>query len=169
MITVFSEDHQLQSGKFELIDGQLVPPFENPKRLDNVMARVKDVGLGDVVAPQEFGTGPVERVHDRGFVEFLRAAHGEWRRVHGDTDALPICWPSRSLRQKVPDSIDGRLSYYSFDAGTPITAGTWRAITSSANVALTGAKRLQESPSCSRCADRPVIMRAATCTAVTAF
>ena len=34
--------------------------------------------------------------------------------------------------------IDGKLSYYSFDAGTPITAGTWRAITAAANVALTG-------------------------------
>ena len=33
---------------------------------------------------------------------------------------------------------DGQLGHYSFDAGTPITAGTWRAITASANVALTG-------------------------------
>ena len=51
---------------------------------------------------------------------------------------LPIAWPTRRLRQKEPDSIDGRLGYYSFDAGAPITAGTWQAITSSVNVAMTG-------------------------------
>jgi Deacetylases, including yeast histone deacetylase and acetoin utilization protein len=43
---------------------------------------------------------------------------------------------------RVPESIDGKLSYYSFDAGTPITAGTWKAITASVNTALEGAERL---------------------------
>jgi len=42
------------------------------------------------------------------------------------------------MRRIVPTNIDGQLSHYSFDAGTPITAGTWTAITASANVALTG-------------------------------
>jgi len=32
------------------------------------------------------------------------------------------------MRRVRPDSIDGLLSHYSFDAGTPITAGTWRAL-----------------------------------------
>ena len=36
-------------------------------------------------------------------------------------------WPTRHLRQVRPERIDGQIGYYSFDAGTPITAGTWRA------------------------------------------
>jgi acetoin utilization deacetylase AcuC-like enzyme len=42
-------------------------------------------------------------------------------------------------RDRIPEVIDGKLSYFSIDAGTPITSGTWTAITSAANVALTGA------------------------------
>lgn len=144
MITIYSEDHRLQNGVFELIDGRLVPPFERPQRAENVLARVREVGLGAVHGPDDFGLNPLRRVHASDFVDFLRTAHDDWRAEHGDSDALPLAWPCRGFRQKLPESIDGRLGYYSFDAGTPITAGTWRAITASANVALTGAKRLKD-------------------------
>lgn len=40
---------------------------------------------------------------------------------------------------RVPGFIDGKLSHYCFDAGTPLTATTWRAVRRSANVALSGA------------------------------
>ena len=43
---------------------------------------------------------------------------------------------------RIPQGIDGRLGYYSMDAGVPITAGTWEAVQSSADVALTGAQAL---------------------------
>ena len=52
MITIFSEDHRLQDGKAELIDGKLVPCFEMPKRAEIVHARVKEVGLGPIEAPR---------------------------------------------------------------------------------------------------------------------
>lgn len=145
MITIYSADHRYQDGKFELIDGQLQPPVERPQRAEAVLARVRETGLGPVVDAEDFGIGPIERVHAPDFVAFLRTAHDEWRAEHGDSDALPLNWPCRGFRQRLPESIDGRLSYYSFDAGTPITAGTWRAAQSSANVALTGAKRLRDS------------------------
>lgn len=144
MITIYSAQHRHQDGRFELIDGRLQPPVERPQRAEAVLARVREVGLGAVLDPEDFGTGPIERVHAPDFVTFLRGAHDDWRAEHGDSDALPLNWPCRGFRQRVPDSIDGRLSYYSFDAGTPITAGTWTAAVSSANVALTGARRLRE-------------------------
>jgi acetoin utilization deacetylase AcuC-like enzyme len=40
---------------------------------------------------------------------------------------------------RVPKDLDGRLGFYSFDCGTPITATSWQAIKASADVALTGA------------------------------
>lgn len=145
MHTIYSADHKLQDGKFELIDGQLMPPFERPQRAENILARLHEVGLGEVRDPDDFGLDPVRRIHDDDFVDFLRTAHDEWRVAHGDTDALPLNWPCRGFRQVVPEAIDGKLSYYSFDAGTPITAGTWKAATASANVALTGARLLKQS------------------------
>lgn len=140
MLTVYSDDHALQDGKAELIDGQLLPCFEMPRRAFLIRDRVREVGLGEIVPPEDFGRGPIERAHDAGFVSFLEGAWEEWVATGRTCDALPWTWPMRTLRQIRPGRIDGRMGYYSFDAGTPITAGTWRAAYSSAQVALTGAK-----------------------------
>jgi acetoin utilization deacetylase AcuC-like enzyme len=138
MITVFSEEHRLHFGKYELMDGKFVTPFECPERMDSIMQQIDETKLGEVVAPQDFGLDPVARVHAQEFIDFMQTAYADWKQSHGDSDAMPICWPTRTFRQKPPQEIDGKLSYYSFDAGTPITAGTWQAITASVNVALTG-------------------------------
>jgi len=141
MRTVFTEEHRFQDGKSELIDGKLLPCFEMPKRAEYVIDRVREVGLGEVVGYQDFGRGPLERVHSEPFLRFLETAWEAWVEAHGEYDALPLVWPTRGFRTDVePDAIDGKLSYFSLDAGTPITAGTWRAVTAAANVALTGQK-----------------------------
>ena len=143
MRTIYSERHRLQDGKAELNDGKLVPCFEMPRRADLVIARVRDVGLGPVLDPTEHGLDPIFRVHTEPFVAVLRDAWGAWSAEHGDHDALPLMWPTRTLRQdRVPKTIDGKLSYYSLDAGTPITSGTWSAITAAVDVALTAVDHL---------------------------
>lgn len=142
MLTIYSDDHRLQDGKAELTDGKLVPCFEMPRRADMILARVREVGLGSVDPPEAFGTAPLGRVHAPDFIAFLQGAWDEWAATGREHDALPLCWPTRTLRQIRPDRIDGKLSYYSFDAGTPITAGTWRAAYAAAQVALTGAGRI---------------------------
>ena len=41
-------------------------------------------------------------------------------------DALPSTWPVRGFRHDVePANFSARMGLYSFDAGTPLTAGTW--------------------------------------------
>lgn len=140
MITVYSNDHYLQDGKAELHDGKLVSCFEMPRRAELVLARIKSVDLGPILPPQPFGLDAVRRVHAPDFVDFVGTAWSAWTAEHGDHDALPLNWLAPGMRRKLPDHIDGKLGYYSFDAGTPITAGTWRAITAAANVALTGAR-----------------------------
>lgn len=144
MLTVYSEDHALQDGQAELIDGQLVPCFEMPRRAFLIRDRVREVGLGEIVPPEDFGRGPLERAHRPDFVGFLAAAWDEWVGSGRTYDALPFVWPTRTFREAVPERIEGRLGRYSFDAGTPITAGTWRAAYASAQVALTGAKLIAE-------------------------
>ena len=99
MISVFSKNHRLHFGKYELIDGRFVTPFECPERLDSIMQRIAKVKLGKVVEPQEFSLDPIARVHTHEFIEFMRTAHVSWKQSHGDTDAMPICWPSRTFRQ----------------------------------------------------------------------
>lgn len=145
MLTVYSDDHRLQNAQYELIDGKLLPPFENPSRADLVLAQIQQQQLGTILAPQDFGLEPIWQIHDRGYVEFLSRAWSEWVVAHGDYDALPLNWPTRTMRHdRIPTTIDGQLSYYSFDAGTPITAGTWQAATTAVNVALTAQQQIVE-------------------------
>lgn len=142
MLTVYSDAHRLQDGKAELNDGKLVPCFEMPRRADMVLDRVKNVGLGDVIEPQAFGKAPILRVHDAAFVSFLEEAWRLWTATGRTHDALPLNWPVRGMRNLEPEAIDGKLSYYSFDAGTPVTAGTWKAASAAVDVALTGQKQV---------------------------
>lgn len=144
MRTIYSDDHRLQHGKTELNHGVMMPVVEKPSRADTILARIREVGLGEVLAPEDFGTDPVLRVHSPAFVDFLRTAWDEWSALHGEVDAFPINWVVRGLRQARPDHIDGKVGFYAGDAGTPITAGTWKAITASANVALTGGRMVKE-------------------------
>lgn len=143
MKTVYSDDHRFHHARFELNEGRLDRAYEMPERAAIILQRVRETGLGPVVAPDAFDRAAAERVHAPDYLAFLETAWDQWHAAHGDaTDALPLIWPVRSLRQIRPRDIDGRVSYYAMDAGTPITAGTWRAITASAGVALTGARLL---------------------------
>lgn len=145
MLTIYSDDHCYQNAQYELVDGKLTPPFENPQRAKQVLAQVQQVGLGEVLPAENFGLEPILRVHDPGYVTFLQMAWQEWVAAHGNYDALPLNWPTRTMRHdRIPDAIDGKLGYYSFDAGTPITAGTWRAAFASASVALTAQKQMMQ-------------------------
>jgi acetoin utilization deacetylase AcuC-like enzyme len=145
MHTIYSDRHRLHHGQAELIDGHFVPCFEKPERADLVLARVRAVGLGEVQPPQAFGLGPVKHVHRADFVDFLANAWPMWTALGRTHDALPLIWPVPSLRHdRRPEHIDGLLGYYALDAGVPITAGTWTAVQDAADVALTGAARLQQ-------------------------
>lgn len=145
MLTVYSDDHRLQNARFELVDGKLLPPFESPLRADRVLAQVRQAGLGAVLPIQDFGLEPILRVHDPKYLTFLQQAWPDWVAAHGEYDALPLNWAVRTMRHdRIPTTIDGRLGYYSFDAGTPITSGTWSAITASANVALTAQQQITQ-------------------------
>ena len=144
MLTVHTEDHRLHHGKAELIDGILQPCFEMPSRIDMILARVKAVALGPIAPPTEFGMSPLTRVHGARYLQFLEHAWSQWSALGRAHDALPLVWPVRDLRtDREPEHIDGKMGYFSMDAGVPITAGTWAAVRASANVALTGAQRLQ--------------------------
>src|SRR5262249_40162196 len=143
MKTIFSEDHRLQDGKAELIDGKLLPCFEMPRRAEIVLARVREQKLGEVLPPRDFGLDPVRRARapgggprPGGSVPSRAPAGAGGGGALAAYAARRLCGGAPGWPGTEPVSIDGQLSHYSFDAGTPITAGTWRAVTASVNVAL---------------------------------
>ena len=144
MLTVYSEKHALRDSKTELYGGELVPPFECPVRAEHVLQRVKDVSLGDIIAPSDFDIEAITRIHDPDFIRFLESCWGEWVAEGYKGEAIASCWPARGMQQRVPDHIDGKLGYYALAAETAICNGTWEAARASVNVALTAQAALRD-------------------------
>ena len=155
MRTYYSDDHHLHHGKCELIDGQLMPCFEKPQRADHILKRVQDRQLGEVLPPNDYGMAPIARVHSQPYLDFFKGAWDRWQAQGGKGDLLPFTWPARTLRQVKPRDLHGELGYYSFDGGAPITAGTWQAAYSAAQVALSGQAEIMAGANCAFSLCRP--------------
>lgn len=138
MKTIYSEKHQLHNAGLELYGGEFVPCFEKPERAEMILSEVRRRRLGDVLAPREFNMTPLTRVHARAYLGFLENAWRDWTEAGLGGTLMPSCSPARGMRQdRVPEAIHGKVAYFSFDVTTPITAGSWQAARSSAEVALT--------------------------------
>jgi len=144
METIFTERHTLRNSKTELFGGQLVEPFERPSRAEYIINRVRDVGLGPVSEPCDFGIDPIRAIHDHDFIDFLQVAWTDWQAEGFKGEAMPTVWPARRMSQRIPTHIEGRLGYYALACETTISDGTWQAAYASAQVALTGAQRLND-------------------------
>lgn len=143
MKTFFSSVQLVHNPQHELSDGKLVPAVEIPARAESVLAAVKERGLGPVREAQDYGLDPIFRVHDRDYVTFLQTFWDRWCAAGRSDEAFPFVWPVRGLRtDKMPSHIDGQIGFYSFDAGTPLGANTFKAAVASANSALGGAAAL---------------------------
>ncbi len=143
MKTVFSPRHHGHSNQAELVAGAIVPAFEKPSRAEYVHERIKAVGLGDIIGPDEHSLATAAKVHRQDYLDFLPTVWDRWTAEGRSGTALPFCWPTRGLRgDRRPEFIDGLLGYYSFDAGIGFVPGTWDAIKSSHDVALTAVNLL---------------------------
>ncbi|WP_018152824.1 histone deacetylase family protein [Leeia oryzae] len=162
MLTIYSDKHRLHHGT-ELKDGVLKPCFEMPGRADTVLQRIRTVGLGEVIAPDHFDVSAYARVHSERYVRFLQQAWANWQAMGRQHDALPLTWPVRDMRTDIePIHIDGKLGFYAMDAGVPITAGTWEAVSTSADLALTGMSRINAGANAAFALCRPPGHHAAT-------
>jgi acetoin utilization deacetylase AcuC-like enzyme len=145
MDTIFSPDHVLHESPGELNSGEFVPAFEKPERAAIILSRVRAVELGAVRPPEAFPLEAITRIHDPRMVHLLQTAGADWAALGRAGAAFPFTFFTRGMRaDRVPQTLEGRLAYFCFDAGTPITATSWQAIRSSADVALTGAKAIAD-------------------------
>lgn len=146
MLTIYNDRHALHHGKVEMFRGELVPCFEVPARADYVLDELKRRQFGRVEAPDAFDDAAIARVHAPRYLDFLAKAWDEWVAMdpaNAGRDALPSYWPIRTFRSDVlPASFPARMGLFSYDAGTPLTSGTWRAARAGADCAMTAAARV---------------------------
>jgi acetoin utilization deacetylase AcuC-like enzyme len=115
----------------ELHNGEFVPFAEAPARAESILA-----AIGGTEAPADHGEAPLRAVHGEDYLAFLWSAHKDWRAAGRPGDASGYAWPVVRRRPLALDRIDARLGAYSFDASSPIAAGTWEAAYWSAQSAL---------------------------------
>jgi acetoin utilization deacetylase AcuC-like enzyme len=155
MRVVHSPRHERHDGGLELHRGALVPSFESPARVRIILQALEQGGYA-VMPPREFPESALCSVHDAEFVEFLRTAHARWRAGGRDGSMLPSGFPARGLRRDHrPSGINGAMGWYTFDASTPIVAGTWDAAFAAAQCALTAAALVAEGDSAAYALCRP--------------
>jgi len=142
----YNEHHPLHHGRHEMFRGALVPCFEVPARADYVLQELQARKLGTILSAPDVELEVVERIHAPRYLRFLSTAWDEWIALAPDNaqrDALPSYWPIRTFRSDVlPASFPARMGLFSFDAGSPITSGTWTAARQGASCAVAGARVL---------------------------
>jgi acetoin utilization deacetylase AcuC-like enzyme len=144
MLTIHNPVHHLQAGRHEMYRGRLVPCHEVPDRLDHVLAELRRRPLGELREPGEVPMDVLRRIHSGRYLDFLARAWDHWVALdpaNAQVDALPSVWPVRGFRDDVlPDNFAARMGLFSFDAGTPLVAGTWQAARAGAACAVDAAQ-----------------------------
>jgi acetoin utilization deacetylase AcuC-like enzyme len=143
---VFSLRHQAHHPQREFESSGFQEPFERPERAEFIREALAADPSFEFVAPDDWGTGPIEAVHDPGLVRFLETAWGEYQQAHGHThDVVPDMFAMPQLRDGMgpavePTSVSARLGWWCFETTTPLTHGTYDAARSSVDVGLTAAE-----------------------------
>ena len=145
MRVIHTDKHRLRDARTELQGGLLTPPFERPERVERILARLRETGLGPIAPPEAHGLDPVRRAHDPAYLDFLATAWERWKAAGYPGEVFPTAWPSRRMRRdQPPDEIDGAVGYYALSGETAIDAGTWEAAQAAADVAVTAADMVSD-------------------------
>ena len=149
MLTIHNPHHHLHQGQHEMFRGRLVPCHETAARLDHVLGELQRRALGPLRAPSDDGAAldaALAQIHDPRYLHFLAHAWRDWVALDPDNagrDALPSVWPAPGMRFDVlPDNFAARMGLFSFDAGTPLTAGSWVAARAGAACAIAAAREV---------------------------
>jgi acetoin utilization deacetylase AcuC-like enzyme len=154
--------HRLHHPERELESSAFQPPFEHPERAELILAALLADGGFDVAEPVDWGTAPIEAVHDPGLVRFLASAWAEYQGEVGPThDVVPDVFAMPGLRKGMgdgvgePSRVSARLGWWCYETTTPITDGTYRAARSAVDVALSAAAAVVDGDSISYGLCRP--------------
>lgn len=124
--------------------GRLVPCHETPARLEYVLDALRQRGIGTLQTPAAPDLDLIRRVHSPRYVDFLQGAWADWVALDPDNaelDILPSVWPVRGFRHDIsPSNFAARVGLFSFDSGSPLTAGTWEAAVAGAACAIDAAR-----------------------------
>jgi acetoin utilization deacetylase AcuC-like enzyme len=149
-----SPRHELHDPEHEIESSGLQPPFEHPGRAEAIRAALVADGGFEITEPPDWGTAPIEAVHDPGLVRFLATAWEEYQRdVRPAHDVVPDVFALPGLREGMgdgrgePATVGARLGWWCFETTTPLTAGTYEAARSAVDCALSASRAVLDGAS----------------------
>ena len=141
MITVHSDEHNLHCGLLDPRGDEWQVSAECPERANNVLKVIRDQNFGTLMDPTKFGEDKLTRIHAPDYVQFLKDVWPAWlASSEKGANARPDTFVGAGMRHAETQCIAGKLGRYSFDSTSPFVEGSWQAIRTSANIALTGAE-----------------------------
>lgn len=141
MKIVYSDDHNLHSGLLDPRGDNWRPSAECPERANSVIEALRDREIGEIVSPDNFPDEKLLKIHAPDYLQFLKDVWRDWEASNETgVNARPDTFVGAGMRHADTDCVVGKLGRYSFDATSPFVAGSWQAIRTSANIALTGAE-----------------------------
>lgn len=145
MYVVYSEDHNLHSNLLDTRGDEWALSAECPERANNVLSAIREQNFGELILPRQFPDEVIRRIHEPDYIEFLQTVWQEWV-ASGQTasNARPDTFVGNGMRYAETKTIWGKLGRYSFDATSPFVEGSWQAIRTSANIALTAAEKIRD-------------------------
>ncbi|WP_311223658.1 MULTISPECIES: histone deacetylase family protein [unclassified Acidovorax] len=136
------------AGRQEMFRGRLVDCHEHPGRFDHVMNELARRPQGPLRTPGAADLALVRRVHAPEYVDFLQGAWAEWVALdaaNAAVDILPSIWPAHGLRRDArPTNFAAQVGRFTFDSGSPLTAGTWEAAEAGAACAIDAARAVAQ-------------------------
>ncbi len=122
-----SPSQRLHDPARELESSGFQVPFESPHRADVILAALQADGRFRIAEPADWGTAPIEAVHDPGLVRFLSTAWDDYQLEQGPThDVVPDVFAMSRLREGMgevtePSTASARLGWWCFETTTPLT------------------------------------------------
>lgn len=143
MKVFYHDDQTLHDPQMFLVSGAPQPSPEQPERATRLLESARKAGLTQE-APDDFGLGPIARVHTPEYVSFLSGIYKRWQRIEGASpEVIPNIHPDRR-DGAYPASAVGQAGYHQADTACPIGPNSWQSIYWSANSAVGAARAVKD-------------------------
>lgn len=124
---------------YEWAFGERIDHPETTARAENILGALRESGAYDVREPEEAPGGTITRQHNGALLSLYRTASA----LPPGQTFYPTVFPKRDQVRADPTNIH-HAGAFCFDAGTPLSAETWRAARWSASCALRAALALKK-------------------------
>ncbi len=143
MKVVYTPAHLRHDPKREWEGSIVVSAWEHIGRGEAIRETLQADPRFQFMAPTEWGTAPIEAVHNPGLVRFIDEGWAQYKaHVPEVTEVVPFLYSRNVLRDKMsegrePQHIFARAGYWCFETTTPLTEGTHEAARGAVDTALT--------------------------------